>query len=65
METIASEVRLMFLRIMRDEIVVLQDRADVLEKAELFDAELKTRLNIVRESLHDALVRVEQLGGDS
>jgi hypothetical protein len=65
MDTIASEVRLMFIRIMRDELVELQDRAETLERAELFDAELKRELEAAHRHLFKARVRADELGGDS
>lgn len=61
METIASAVRTMFIRIMRDEIVELQDRAETLRNAEMFDAELKGELAAAYEHLFRARVRADEL----
>lgn len=63
--TIGSEVRRLFFRIMLGEITELQDRADVLKKAELYDSELTAHLETAFEELSAARVRLDELlGGD-
>jgi hypothetical protein len=61
METIASAVRSMFIRIMRDEIVELQDRTEILKKAEMYDSELRSQLEEAYEHLFKARVRADEL----
>lgn len=64
MITIASEVRRMFFRIMRVEIVELQDRVEVLKHADIFDDEIATELKRAYEHLYNARVRTDELIGD-
>lgn len=59
--TIASEVRRLFLQIVLDEIIQLQDRAETLMRAEMFDAELKAELTAAYEHLFKARCRCDDV----
>lgn len=63
METIGSAIRSMFIRIMRDEIIELQDRAETLKNAEMYDEPLKHHLTFAYEHLWAARLRADELEG--
>lgn len=63
MTTIGSVVRAWFIAILRDEIFELEDRAETLKKAEMFDPQLNAHLSLAHESLAAARERADVLMG--